>query len=228
MTREETQDFMAMLQGAYPNFNPPNKTVAVNAWKMALEDYEEKQAHLAFKLYMQTDTSGFAPAPGQIIDKIHGLTQPSELNEMEAWSLVSKTIRNSGYNSVEEFAKLPLLVQKAVGLPDQLRTWALDENYNEQVVMSNFQRAYKIELQREKELQKIPKAVRDMIANVNKTSYSGQIEQKRQQMIESSNERKQGEIKALEMKHEGVEPPKSFYEVMEQLKNDETVSKRKE
>ena len=228
MTREETQDFMAMLQGAYPNFNPPNKTVAVNAWKMALEDYEEKQAHLAFKLYMQTDTSGFAPAPGQIIDKIHGLTQPSELNEMEAWSLVSKAIRNSGYNSVEEFAKLPPLVQKAVGLPDQLRTWALDENYNEQVVMSNFQRAYKIELQREKELQKIPKAVRNMIAKVNETSYSGQIEQKRQQMIESANERKRGEIKALEMKREGVEPPESFYEVMEQLKNDETMSKGKE
>ena len=219
---------MAMLQGAYPNFNPPNKTVAVNAWKMALEDYEEKQAHLAFKLYMQTDTSGFAPAPGQIIDKIHGLTQPSELNEMEAWSLVSKAIRNSGYNSVEEFAKLPPLVQKAVGLPDQLRTWALDENYNEQVVMSNFQRAYKIELQREKELQKIPKAVRNMIAKVNETSYSGQIEQKRQQMIESANERKRGEIKALEMKREGVEPPESFYEVMEQLKNDETMSKGKE
>lgn len=220
MTREETQDFMAMIQGAYPNFNPPNKTVAVNAWKMALEDYEEKQVHLAFKLYMQSDTSGFAPAPGQIIDKIHNLTQPTELNEMEAWSLVSKAIRNSGYNSVEEFAKLPPIVQKAVGLPDQLRTWALDENYNEQVVMSNFQRAYKAELKREKELQKMPKAVRDMIAKVNETSYSSQIEQKRQRMIESASERKQGEIKALEMKHEGVEPPESFYEVMEGLRNE--------
>lgn len=47
-------------------------------------------------------------------------------------------------------------------------------------------------------------------------------------MIESANERKRGEIKALEMKREGVEPPESFYEVMEQLKNDETMSKGKE
>lgn len=228
MTREETQDFLAMIQGAYPNFNPPNKTVAVNAWRMALEVYEEKQVHLAFKMYMQTDTKGFPPVPGQIIDKIHNLTQPTELNEMEAWSLVSKAIRNSSYNSVEEFAKLPPLVRKAVGLPDQLRIWALDEHYNKEVVSSNFIKCYRVELQREKELQKMPKSVRDMIAKVNETSYSGQIEQKRQQIIESANERKQGEIKMLEMKREGVEPPESFYEVMEQLKNDETVSKGKE
>lgn len=58
-----------------------------------------------------------------------------------------------------------------------------------------------------------------MIAKVNETSYSGQIEQKRQQMIESASEREQGEIKSLEMKHEGVEPPESFYEVMEGLRN---------
>lgn len=221
MTRKQTQDFLAMIQGTYPNFNPPNKTVAVNAWKMALEEYEEKQVHLAFKMYMQTDTSGFAPAPGQIIDKIYNLVKPTELNEMEAWSLVSKAIRNSAYNSTEEFAKLPLLVQKAVGLPGQLRIWALDENYNEQVVMSNFQRAYKIELQREKELQKMPQAVRDMIAKVNENAPSSQIDQKRWQMIENANGRKQGEIKELEMKHEGVEPPtEKLEEVRRRLKSE--------
>ena len=119
MTREQIQDFLAMIQATYPNFNPPNKTAAVNAWKLALEEYEEKAVHMAFKLYMQTNTSGFAPVPSQIINKIHTMTAPQELNEMEAWSLVSNAIRNSGYNSVEEFAKLPPLVQKSVGLPSQ-------------------------------------------------------------------------------------------------------------
>ena len=51
-------------------------------------------------------------------------------------------------------------MQKAVGLPGQLRTWALDENYNEQVAMSGFQRAYKSELKRHEELQKMPHSVR--------------------------------------------------------------------
>ncbi len=219
MTREEIQDFLAMIQGTYPNFNPPSKTAAVNAWTLALEEYEEKAVHMAFKLYMQTNTRGFAPVPGQIIDKIHTMTQPQELNEMEAWSLVSKAIRNSGYNSAEEFAKLPPLVQKAVGLPSQLRTWALDENYNEQVAMSSFQRAYKAELKCHEELQKMPKNVRNLIENANVGSYSAQIAAKRQQAIESANERKQGEIKALEMKYEGVPMPENYKEILEDMRN---------
>ncbi len=214
MTREEIQDFLAMIQATYPNFNPPSKTAAVNAWTLALEEYEEKAVHMAFKLYMQTNTRGFAPVPGQIIEKIHTMTQPQELNEMEAWSLVSKAIRSSGYNSTDEFAKLPPLVQKAVGLPSQLRTWALDENYNEEVAMSSFQRAYKAEIKRHEELLKMPKNVRNLIEKANVGSYSAQIAEKRQKAIESANERKEGEIKALEMKHEGVLPPEGIIEDM--------------
>lgn len=220
MTREEIQDFLAMIQATYPNFNPPSKTAAVNAWTLALEEYEEKAVHMAFKLYMQTNTRGFAPVPGQIIEKIHTMTQPQELNEMEAWSLVSKAIRSSGYNSTDEFAKLPPLVQKAVGLPSQLRTWALDENYNEEVAMSGFQRAYKSELKRHEELQKMPQSVRNLIEKANVGSYSAQIAEKRQQAIESANERKQGEINALEMKHDGIPMPEKYKERLEDMRND--------
>ena len=219
MTREEIQDFLAMIQATYPNFNPPSKTAAVNTWKLALEDYEEGQVHMAFKLYMQTNTSGFAPVPGQIIDKIHTMTQLQELNEMEAWSLVYKAICNSTYNSVSEFEKLPPLVQKAVGLPDSLREWAMTENLNLEVVMSNFQRAYKAELKRHEELQKMPQNVRQLIEKANVGSYSAQIEDKRQQAIESANERKQGEIKALEMKHEGIPMPEKYKERLEDMRN---------
>lgn len=219
MTREQTQDFLAMIQGTYPNFNPPNKTVAVNAWKLALDDYEEKAVHMAFKMYMQTNTSGFAPAPGQIIDNIHKLTNPQELNEMEAWSLVSKAIRNSGYNSVDEFAKLPPLVQKAVGLPDQLRTWALDENYNEEVAMASFQRTYKAELRRHEEIQKMPQNARNIIEMSNINSYSAQIEQKRHEAIGNANERKQGETKALEVKYEGIPMSEKHMKKWEEIKH---------
>lgn len=220
MTREQIQDFLAMIQATYPNFNPPSKTAVVNAWTLALEEYEEQAVHMAFKLYMQTNTSGFAPVPGQIIDKIHTMTQPQELNEMEAWSLVSKAIRNSGYNSTEEFSKLPPLVQKAVGLPSQLRTWALDENYNEEVVSSNFIKCYRNELTRQRELQKMPQNVRNLIEKANSGSYSAQIAEKRQQAIESASERKQGEIKALETKHNGVPMPEKYKERLEDMRDE--------
>lgn len=219
MTREEIQDFLPMIQATYPNFNPPSKTAAVNAWTLALEEYEEKAVHTAFKLYMQTNTSGFAPSPGQIIDKIHTMTQPQELNEMEAWSLVRKAICNSIYNSVSEFEKLPPLVQKAVGLPDSLREWAMAENLNHEVVMANFQKAYKGELKRYEELQKMPQNVRNLIEKANASSYSAHIAEKRQKSIESANERKQGEIKALNMKHDGIPMPEKYKKRLEDMRN---------
>lgn len=207
MTIKESRKIIAVMMAAYPNYKPIDTELAAKTWADVMEEYTYEQVDMALRLYVKSDISGFAPAPGQIIDKIYNLTNPTELNEMEAWSLVQKAICNSAYNSVEEFKKLPSLVQKAVGLPDSLRQWAMVEDLNKEVVMSNFQRAYKIELQRAKELQKMPQPVKDMIAKVNQNSYSDQIEQKRKQMIESSNERKIGEIKALEDKIEGVLPP---------------------
>lgn len=219
MTFNEAMKFVAVLMTVYPNYNPADEELAAQVWADVTEDYTYKQVDTALKSYMRTNTSGFAPVPGQIIDKIHTMTAPQELNEMEAWSLVSKAIRNSGYNSVEEFAKLPPIVQNAVGLPSQLRTWALDENYNEEVAMSSFQRAYKAELKRHEELQKMPQNVRQLIKKANVGSYSAQIAEKRQQAIESSIERKQGEIKALEMKNEGVPMPEKYKERLEDMRN---------
>lgn len=206
MTREEVQNFLAMVQATYPNYNPPSKSAAINAWTMALEEFGKNDVALAFKAYMQTNASGFAPAPGQIIEKIQLIRRPQYLNEMEAWALVSKALRNSGYNSVSEFSKLPTLVQKAVGLPDQLRVWALDENYNEQVVSSNFIKTYRNVLARDEEISKIPKQVRALIEKANENSDSGIIEQKRQRSIDSLREREQTE-KLLEMRIEGIEMP---------------------
>ena len=60
MTREETQNLLAMIQATYPNFNPPDKTAAVNAWRMALSDCEWDTVQRAFAIYMRTNSSGFS------------------------------------------------------------------------------------------------------------------------------------------------------------------------
>lgn len=220
MTREETVKIIRIMVDSYPNYKPNDISETIDVWQMMLEDYSYQQVSVALKAYILSDDSGFAPSIGKLVSKIHVMTTPQELNEMEAWSLVSKAIRNSGYNSAEEFVKLPPLVQKAVGLPSQLRTWALDENYNEEVAMSSFQRAYKSELKRHEELRKMPQNVRNLIEKANIGSYSAQIAEKRQQAIESASERKQGEIKALEMKYEGVPMPEKYKERLEDMRNE--------
>lgn len=202
MTREETVKIIRIMVDSYPNYKPNNISETVDVWNMMLSDYDYNLVAMALKAYILSDTSGFAPSIGQLVAKIQTLTKPQELNEMDAWSLVSKAIRNSGYNSVEEFAKLPPLIQKAVGLPDQLRIWALDENYNEQVISSNFMRCYRTELTRYEELSKMPEDVHKFIEGISKNSYSAQIEDMRHKIIKPLNDGQEKEIKSLEVNTE--------------------------
>ena len=163
MTVKEARKLIAVLMVMYPNYKPVDTELAASVWADSMEEYTYRQTDTALRAFIKTDTSGFAPTPGQLIEKIHFITHPQELNEMEAWALVSKAIRNSGYNSAKEFAKLPEPVQKAVGAPEHLRIWAMDEDYNEAVISSNFLRCYRNEAARQKEISKIPEKIRELI-----------------------------------------------------------------
>lgn len=216
MTREETVKIIRIICDSYPNYKPSNLSETVDVWQMMLSEYPYEHIALALKAYILSDTSGFAPSIGQLVGKMQSITESQELNEMEAWSLVSQAIRNSSYNSIEEYGKLPPLVQKAVGLPEQLRTWAIDENYNEQVVSSNFIKCYRTVLERDKEFKKMPKEVQAIIERACKNSYSAQIEEKRERVVKSLEDKRQSEIKAIGTSTEYCEMPES---IKERLKN---------
>lgn len=218
MNKTDAKKIVASLLGAYTNYRPPDINAAAIIWYETMKEYSYEQADAGLNLYMQSDTKGFPPVPGQIIDKIHTMTAPQELNEMEAWSLVSKAIRNSGYNSVEEFSKFPSLVQKAVGQPEQLRIWALDEEYNESVVSSNFMRAYRNEAARAHEISKMPKQVVAIIENAQIGSHKAQIEQKRHDAIERADKRIESENKAIGTIYKGVPMPTECREILEGMR----------
>ncbi len=55
MTREETQNLLAMMQAAYQNYNPPSKTAAVNVWHMMLQDFDWKLVQAAFVAFCQRE-----------------------------------------------------------------------------------------------------------------------------------------------------------------------------
>ena len=203
---------------SYPNYKPNNLSETVDVWQMMLSDYDYNLVSVALKSYILSDISGFAPAIGQIVAKMHAITQPQVLNEMEAWSLVSKAIRNSIYNAADEYAKLPPIVQKAVGLPSQLMQWAIDDNYNESVVSSNFMRCYRIELAREKEMSMLLEDARQIAQNGSGGSYAAQIGEERERVIKLSHDRKQCDTKALEEKHDGIPMPDKYKDIYEKLK----------
>ena len=190
MTEKEVRQLLAMTQAVYPNYNPPSREAAVNAWLMCLSEYDNNVVMAAFKAYMTTNISGFAPVPGQLVEILQTLTQPSELNELEAWSLVRKALSDSSYNSVERFQELPPIVQKAVGTPQQLKIWACDSEFNENVVSSNFIKTYRTEVKRTTELNKMPENVRKLIETVNTNSISAQIASENKRTISLSLEDK--------------------------------------
>lgn len=168
MTREDTMKILATVQAAYPNYKPNDKTAALNTWWTLLQEYPYEQVSLAIKAYIQTDISGFAPAIGQVIATINRLFAPEALNDMEAWALVSRALRNGYYGSEEEFEKLPPLVQRAVGCPDNLRHWSqADLSSIETVIQSNFLRTYRIIVQREQEKQKMSVDLQNLIDTAN-------------------------------------------------------------
>lgn len=172
MTRDETKELLMMVQAAYPNFKPPDKTTAVNMWFVMLKDYDFKIVQVGLKAYIAADTNGFAPAIGQIIGKMHDIADKHGMIETEAWAIVSKAIRNGVYHSTEEFNKLPPEIKRAVGTPEQLFIWATDEKYNEQVVSSNFMRSYRQVVAQKKDFEKLPSDVRKIV----ETASNGLLE----------------------------------------------------
>lgn len=157
MTREETIKALMVIQAAYPNYKPQDKSVAVNTWAEMLSDVSYEKVNVALKAYIQTDKNGFAPSIGEIRSKIQEIFAKDATTDSEAWQIVWKAICCSGDygRAVDNFNSFPVAVQRSVGSPGQLREWALTENLNVEVVSSNFKKTYRSEIQKEQERRKL-------------------------------------------------------------------------
>ena len=169
MSKEETLKIIYIVVSVYPQhykgFSDLNSHRMLEAWNAVLSDYDYQTVSAGLKAYMSNDKNGFPPSPGQIIDQIHKLTQNTEekLTEAEAWGLVNRAISNGIYGAEEEFDKLPELVQKAVGSPHVIRTWAQEDMDSMSVIQSNFERAYRTVKERHIEEKKLPNSVKALI-----------------------------------------------------------------
>lgn len=171
MTDQEVSKMFLMVQAAYPRvFKDYDEAMIENyiaAWCMVFADVPAEEGYAGLKTYLSTETKGFPPSPGQIMDCIHRLKPDNIPNEMEAWTLVDKAVRNSLYNSQEEFAKLPQIVRRVVRYPARLREWAqMDIAAYQTVEQSNFMRVYRAEVEREKTVMRIPQDIRPQLETI--------------------------------------------------------------
>lgn len=168
MTRDDTIKILSVLRGAYPAFyrditkQEAESTIALWGSMFGEEPYELVSA--AVKAFISSDGKGFPPAIGQIKERIRQITTPEEMTEQEAWSHVSKALRNSLYGSEEEFAKLPPEVQAVVHDPGQLRQWAMaDVDEVQTVIASNFMRSFRAKQKANKEYMALPTEVKRLM-----------------------------------------------------------------
>ena len=168
MTREDTIKILSVLRGAYPAFyrditkQEAESTIAL--WESMFDEEPYELVGAAVKAFISGDSKGFPPAIGQIKERIRQITTPEEMTEQEAWSLVSKALRNGYYGAQEEFAKLPPEIQAVVHDPGQLKQWAMSPADDvETVIASNFMRSFKAKQKANKEYQALPTEVKRLM-----------------------------------------------------------------
>lgn len=196
MEREEFKILVKAMKAVYaqPTFIPDQD--AFNVWYALLQDFTYEQANLAVQKYMITEK--FPPTIADIRQKASEIVRPDmdSITELEAWSLVRKAIRNSGYHEEEEFEKLPEACRMAVGSAANLREWAMMKiDEVETVEQSHFIRNYRTVQKRMKEVATIPDTMKTLIAKVKddtavllkKTEPIAEIERKKE--VESESER---------------------------------------
>lgn len=219
MTEEQVGKLLMTIQAYYPNYNPPDKKITLNAWYIMLAEYSEELVLQALRACIATNTSGFAPDVGQIMSKIQTISQPQELDGMAAWGLVSKALRNGTYGAVEEFNKLPPLVRQAVGIPDNLKNWATSDYQTiETVIQSNFLRTYETVVKRANEINRMPDNIKSLIEKTNANSYKAQIEQKFQRGINTLNDKNSNLIGQKEDSEGYIEAPKEVQDRIDRMR----------
>lgn len=192
MEREEFKTLVKGMKAVYaqPTFIPDQD--AFNVWYELLKDLPYTQANIAIQKYMLTEK--FPPTIADIRAKANDIIARVEesMSELEAWSLVSKAISNSGYHAQEEFDKLPEACQRAVGNSSNLKEWAMMESDKVATVeQSHFIRNYRVAVQRMQEEAKIPDHVKAAIASMREKTEA--LEQKPRQTIEQKPEEKRPE-----------------------------------
>ena len=162
ITQEDFGIVMDLLLAAYGDKAFPvndkakmNKTL--HLWSVMFEDDSPEEILVAVKDCIAT--LQFPPRIADIKGRIAQNRMAGQPTEMEAWTMVYKTVMgcDSLKTARDLFDKLPRIAQELVGMPEQLMDWKeVDGNKLVTVVASNFMRSYKVKAEREASYHALP------------------------------------------------------------------------
>ena len=170
----EWKDFMQLmvtLRAAYSSekFMPDKESARV--WYEMLKDIDYPT--LARGVYKLIQSTPYPPTIATIREACVSMQGVAQLSDLEAWALVRKALSNGYYGAEGEFAKLPLLVQKAVGSPANIREMAQASLDSMSVYQAQFLRAYRAEVQRAADLAKLSPQLRQLLTQTTTEMIEG-------------------------------------------------------
>lgn len=165
MNRDQVVAILGTLKTAYPRFYAEmSKQEMYNTIDLWTEMFKnDNPVHVTAAVKSLIVSFKFPPTIADIKDEMYKLTKTEEDTPVEQWNAIKKAMRNSAYNAVEEFEKLPEVAKKFVGSPNQLREWAIGTDYNDGVVKGQFFKQVEIIKQREKDTTMMLPEVRNLV-----------------------------------------------------------------
>ena len=153
MEREDVIKILNILKTAYPSsYKDMTKVEAENTINLWLDMFQHENVQLVLAATKNLiNTFKWTPTIADIKEEMYKITNREEETSVDVWNKIRKAIRNSAYNSYDEFQKLPDKAKRFVGSPNQLKEWAISENFIESVVKGQFLKQYEILEKRQKE-----------------------------------------------------------------------------
>lgn len=179
MDRENIIIILGILKTAYPSFYKEMSTEeaekTIELWRDMFKNENFEIVIIAVKNLI--NTFKYPPTIADVKEQIYKLQNADVDDTMELFNLLKKAIGNGIYGSVQEFEKLPPIVKKFVGSPSQLRNWATDIEFNDEVLRGQFYKQIENLKKREKEdkmmLPEIKEKISQLINNSNIIKYIG-------------------------------------------------------
>ena len=170
--KEDFMKLVAVLRAAYNSdkFMPDKQSALV--WYEMLKDIDYPV--LMQGCYKLIQSSPYPPTIADIRASCASLQAVERLSDLEAWAMVRKALSNGTYGAEQEYAKLPPLVQRAVGTPAVIREMAqADMESVATVFQSQFLRAYRAEVQRAVDMAKLSPKIRTLLEGTAATMIEG-------------------------------------------------------
>lgn len=168
MTRNEIDEILSVVNSTYPdrfrNFTNKQMDKTAIFWQRLFQDFSFEQVYAGLIAFIRQENKGFAPTPGQIIDRIVSLSVVVKGDEDFAYACdkLINAIADGYYHAQERFDTLPEICKKFVRTPNQLRIWS--GAFNMKDTVRDFTEFYGKQIGKSIEDLKLPASIKSKLA----------------------------------------------------------------